>query len=99
MTHNSTRPLIAVAKAITRVIMIIRMYKTDGIIRCFFFIAFKWPFGVDKKQLAAIFSIWQMENIIANDFTSNPEKTNTKVMIHDRRNPVIEQTKNPMILC
>lgn len=55
--------------------------------------------GVDRKQLAAMFRIWQMENRMAYGLTSKPENTKTNVRIHDRRKPVAEQAMKPMILC
>lgn len=88
-----------VARASTRVSIIIKMYNTDGIMRCFFFIAFKWPDGVERKQLEAMLSTWHRQNKIANAFTSNPENTNTKVTIHDITKPTTEQAKKPYILC
>ena len=54
-----TKPGTPVAVAIIIVRSIEHIYNIDGIILCFFFIAFKWPFGVDKKQLPAMFKIWQ----------------------------------------
>lgn len=76
-----------------------RMYKTEGIILCFFFIALRCPLGVLRKQLEAMLSIWHIENTIAKVFTSNPENTNTKVMIHDIANPTIEHAKKPITRC
>lgn len=87
------------ANAITNVIIIMSMYNVEGIILCFFFIAFRCPFGVDKKQLAAMFNTWQNENMTANVLTSNPENTNTNVKINDIKKPVIEHAKNPITLC
>lgn len=68
-------------------------------ILCFFFIAFKWPFGVDKKQLAAMLRTWHMEKIIAYVFTSKPENTKTNVNIHDITKPVTEQARKPITRC
>lgn len=54
-----------VVTASTIVRIIITMYATEGIILCFFFMAFKCPEGVDRKQLPAMFKTWQTEKIIA----------------------------------
>lgn len=88
-----------VVTASTIVRIIITIYATEGIILCFFFMAFKCPEGVDRKQLPAMFKTWQTEKIIAQTFTSKEENTKMKVRIHEIKNPTIEQAKNPMILC
>ena len=75
------------------------MYTTEGIILSFFFIAFKWPEGVDKKQLPAMLSTWQNENITANEVMLKALAIKTIVKIHDMRKPVMEHARNPITLC
>lgn len=65
ITHSSVNPGTPVAVAMIIVNIIENMYTRDGTILCFFFIAFTWPLGVDRKQLPLIFNIWQNENTSA----------------------------------
>lgn len=59
--NKNTSPLIPVATAITIVAIIDSTYTIEGIILCFFIISFKWPLGVDKKQLPEMFNICPIE--------------------------------------
>jgi hypothetical protein len=74
------------------------MYTIDGIILCFFFIAFRCPDGVDKKQLPAILRICPKEYTTANTATSNSEKTKTSETINDMMLPIAAQAIHPIIL-
>lgn len=58
----------------------------------------QWPDGVDKKQLPAMFRIWPKEYNKANATTSKEDNTNTKEIIIDNNQPVIEQANQPVIL-
>ena len=83
--------------AITNVNIINPTYTSDGIRRCFFFIAFICPYGVERKQLPAMFSTWPREYSMAYVAMLNYEKMNTNVIINDSTQPVMEHAKNPII--
>ena len=75
------------------------IYTTEGIILYFFFIALTCPLGVERKQLPAIFRIWQKENISAKATTFTAPNTNKNVNIHEKTLPIIEQDNHPIRRC